>query len=263
VAYDKELARQRHNDQLCKNFATLGDELSKWIIAQKDKISRSKEDLDDQLKHVQSCQTNSVGPDAKRLVPVKEASDKMDAAGIQTNPHTTLTYKDLEVQFNSYKSFLARKSEMLVQEIENSKLRGLTAQDLKEINDNFSQFDENKDKFLSRKELKACLYSLGEEKTNSEIDAILKQYGEERKGEKGMTEHQFQEMMITLFAVSSKKEDILSAFDLMNRGAKVTTLEKMELAGMDEEAIAYVKATAPAKDGGYDTCAWTESVFGR
>jgi hypothetical protein len=260
VAYEKELARQRHNDQLCKNFAAVGEELAKWIISQKDKISGSKDDLEDQLKYVQSCQASCAGADAKRLIPVKEASDKMDAAGIQTNPHTTLTYKDLEVQFNSYQSFLSRKSEMLVQEIENSKLKGLTAQDLKEILDNFSQFDENGDKFLVRHELKACLYSLGEEKTNAEIDAILKEYGQ---GDKGITEEQFIKMMVTLFAVSSKKEDILDAFFLMTRGAPVTTVEKMELAGMDPESIAYVKATAPAKEGGYDTQAWTETVFSK
>jgi len=260
VAYEKELARQRHNDQLCKNFAAVGEELAKWIISQKDKISGSKEDLEEQLKHVQSCQANCVGLDAKRLIPVKEASDKMEAAGIQTNPHTTLTYKDLEVQFNSYQSFLARKSEMLVQEIENSKLKGLTAQDLKEINDNFNQFDENGDKFLSRHELKACLYSLGEEKSNTEIDAIIKEYG---KDAKGITEEQFLKMMVTQFAVSSRKEDILDAFFLMNRGSAVTQVEKMELSGMDPESIAYVKATAPAKEGGYDTHAWTESVFSK
>lgn len=91
--------------------------------------------------------------------------------------HTTLTLKDIEVQWEQYQAFLKKKQQMLIEEIEHAKLRGLTPQQLKEIEENFKKFDKDNSNTIDRHELKACLYSLGEERSASEVTKIMAQYG--------------------------------------------------------------------------------------
>jgi len=52
AAYKKELERQRANDALCKRFAQLAEPLVKWIIDQKDSITKSNDELEQQLKYL-------------------------------------------------------------------------------------------------------------------------------------------------------------------------------------------------------------------
>ena len=96
---------------------------------------------------------------------------------------------------------------MLEAAIEHEKLCGVDAETMKEIEDNFAQFDENKDNLIERKELRACLYSLGEEKTSGETDAILKEFRSEHEGGTfAVTLEGFKEFMITIFGVCYKEE---------------------------------------------------------
>ncbi len=196
AAYGRELEKQRAHDALCLQFASLAEPFSKWISDQKETITTSKDTLEKQLLSVE-LRIGSVESDGAKLVPIREKSDEIEAAGITNNVHTSLTYvfvvnfvilshtfysyKDLEVQWNQYRAFLERKKQMLVEEIENVKLRGLTAEQLQEIQDNFTLFDSNKSGSIDKKELKACLYSLGEEKGKAEIDDIIAKYGRQKE----------------------------------------------------------------------------------
>jgi len=108
--YDKELALQRHNDSLCKQFATVADPFSKWISEQKDIISKNQKDLEEQLKFVNE-RLSSLEKDGAKIVDIKAANDKVEAAGIANNRHTTLTLKDLEVQWGQFKRVLECEEE--------------------------------------------------------------------------------------------------------------------------------------------------------
>ena len=66
----------------------------------------------------------------------------MQDAGITNIRHTTLTLKDVEVQWEQYTKFLDAKKSMLASEIEHSKLRGITPEQFKEIESNFKTFDK-------------------------------------------------------------------------------------------------------------------------
>jgi Ca2+-binding EF-hand superfamily protein len=256
-AYQKELARQRANDALCKQFAGVADPFVKWIVEQKDQITQSKAELDEQLKFV-NAHIASISKDGAKLGPIKELNAKMEAAGITNNRYTTLTSKDVEVQWEQYQSFLKKKQKMLEEEIEHHKMRGVTAEQFKEIEENFRLFDKDQSGNIDKKELKACLYSLGEEKNRSEIEGILKQYGKDGR----MPYPSFKEFMISLLGVSVTKDDILNSFNLICKGEEVAKLERMEVV-MAEEDIDYIKKTAPAAKGGYNYVPWTEDVFSR
>jgi len=149
---------------------------------------------------------------------------------------------------------------MLEEEIEHHKMRGVTVEQFREIEGVFKQFDADNSGHIDKKELKACLYSLGEEKTKSEIEAIFAKYGS--KDVNGIKYGDFREFMINLLGVSDTKDDILNSFKLINKGDEVAKVDKMELV-MAEEDISYIKKTATSSNGGYDYKSWAESVFAR
>jgi hypothetical protein len=161
-AYQAELDVQRANDALCKRFADVADPLSRWITEQKDVITKSKAELDEQLAYVQQ-RLASTAADSANLAQVRSLQDEIDSKSI-TNRHTLLTARDVEVQWQQYEAFLGRKKQMLQEAIEHHKLRGITPEQYAEIETNFKQFDKNSNGRLEPKELKACLYSLGEER---------------------------------------------------------------------------------------------------
>eukprot|EP01156_Anaeramoeba_ignava_P013791 Anaeramoba_ignava/a607539_2293.p1 GENE.a607539_2293~~a607539_2293.p1 ORF type:complete len:998 (+),score=362.98 a607539_2293:509-3502(+) len=256
-AYEIELKRQRDNDELCRKFAGLADPFSKWITEQKDGITASKESLEKQLEFINNC-IKQLPEEKKKLDPLKDLQEKMDKAGIQNNRHTSLTLKDVLVQFEQFEIFLTRKKKMLEEEIEHQKLRGITEEQMQEIEENFKQFDFDNSGTIDRKELTACLYSLGEERTPKEINKIMEEYGDG----KDISYERFKDFMIVIFGDTDTKDEIINSFILINRGFKVAKKDLMELV-MDDHDIDYISKTAPKLDDGYDFYAWTEDVFAR
>jgi len=184
----------------------------------------------------------------------------MDAAGITTNRHTTLTLKDVIAQWQQYQIFLKRKQVMLEEEIERERLKGVTPEQLKEIESNFKQFDTQSTGSLDRKTFKACLYSLGEERTNAEIDELMKTFGDGSK----VPYEGYKKFMVNVLGVSDSKTDILAGFELMTRGAPTAHPERLEHAGLGKQDIDYFTKTAPKVDNeSYNFRAWTDDVFNR
>src|SRR5690606_36511256 len=109
--------------------------------------------------------------------------------------HTSLSAQDVQIQANQYDLFLAKKKTMLHEEIEHKNLRGVTPEEYKEIEENFKAFDKDGSNSIDKRELRACLYSLGEEKTKSEIEAIITKHGSDGK----MSYEQFKEFMIQIY----------------------------------------------------------------
>jgi spectrin beta, non-erythrocytic 1/4/5 len=256
-AYAQELAKQQANDALCKEFAEMAEPLAAFIKEHKDKITHSKEELEAQLSFVEEC-IGSVPTD--KLAAAKAQQEKIDAAGITNNRHTLLSAKDLEVQFGQYNEFLSQKKTMLEEAIEHHKLRGITPEQYREIEENFKAYDKSGSGSLNAKELKACLYSLGEERGRAEIQAIIQQHGGDGADE--LDYNGFKEFMITLLGDTDTQDEIVDSFKLINRG-DVATDARMEIVGMPEHDQEYIRKTAPAVEGGYDFNVWTADVFSR
>ena len=123
---------------------------------------------------------------------------------------------------------------------------------------NFPQFDKNKNNRLDAKELKACLYSLGEERGAKEIAAIVEQYG----ANGSIPYDGFKEFMIALLGDTDTKEEIINSFRLINR-ADVIIQERLDIVSVPPDVQQYLRDTAPAADGGLNYVAWTEDVFSR
>jgi len=259
--YEATLATERYNDQLCQKFAGLIVPLSQFINSGKDTITTSTASLEEQLDYINK-KLASREEDGKQLAPIKEVYKEMTDRKITHNEHTSLTVKDIEVQWDQYKSFLENKKKQIEEEIENAKLRGLTPSDLRDIEDNFNAYDKNHNGILEMNELKACLYSLGEEKSKSQVEEILKTFGDGKQ----LNYNQFKEMMIRVLGDADTKEEVLFGFRLINRlpetGPTVAVREKLSQV-MTPEDIEYIFRTAPAQGDGVNYASWTEDIFSR
>eukprot|EP01119_Soliformovum_irregulare_P010300 TRINITY_DN2527_c0_g1_i1.p1 TRINITY_DN2527_c0_g1~~TRINITY_DN2527_c0_g1_i1.p1 ORF type:complete len:1111 (+),score=542.58 TRINITY_DN2527_c0_g1_i1:57-3389(+) len=258
--YEAELSRQRANDALCKEFASVAEPLSTFILKMKEMITTSNKELEAQLAFVET-RINSASEDAAPMGKLKELDAKMAAAEIVFNRHTSLTLKDVDVMWQQYLHFLNGKKKMLQEEIENSKLRGITAEQFEEIRVNFNQFDTDKSGTISRKELKALLYSLGEEKTAAEIQSILKEYGKDA----AMPYEGFREFMIKLLGDSNTKDEILEGFRLILKGINgPSRSEEQRLTDvMSDDDVSYLKENATWNGGVVNFEKFTEEVFAR
>lgn len=259
AAYETELARQRANDALCKEFADQVEPLNKFIVDKKEHITNSKEELEQQLATVQACIADLPNQQPK-LDAIHATYARIEAAGITDNRHTILTNKDVDVMWQQYSIFLEKKQKMLEDEIANQKLRGVSAEQMAEIKHNFKQFDKDNSGTINAKELKACLYSLGEEKGKSEIEKIMTEFG----GASGeMPEASFIEFGIRLYGDSDTQEEILAGFKLINRGEDIAHADKLEPVLTDHD-FKYFTTTAPVIAGTtYNYNAWTADVYSR
>lgn len=97
-AYNTELERQRVNDALCKEFASVADPLSQWIVNTKDHVSESKESLEAQLHYVEE-RIAKLPEDGERVSQVYDLQAKLDERMVTNNRHTTLIAK---VAFSRY-----------------------------------------------------------------------------------------------------------------------------------------------------------------
>jgi len=256
--YEDELARLTREDQLCKSFADLVDPISKNIDHVKAQVQEAKGDLDSQFAYVRDSLAEAEKMD--KMPRIRELQSQIDAAGITYNPHTMLTAADLEVQWTQYVALLQSKKAMLEEETEHNKMRGLTKEQYVEIEEQFKQFDKSKNGLLEKNEFKACLYSLGHEKTGQEVLAVMAKYG--AKDGKGMQYDGFKEFMINELGDNDSKGDIVAGFKLLNKDGETCKMSNLD-ALMEDVDISYLKTHMKATGDAHDYHSWTEEVFAR
>jgi len=259
AAYNAALAQSRTNDALCKKFADAAVAFVQHLNSSKQKMADATGDLEAQLKLVEEKLKTAESSESKRLPEIKSLSDAVEKAGILSNPHTLLSYKAVDVQWRQYLDFLARKKRTIEDEIQTKKWRGLTPQQMEEINKQFQQYDTDNSKTLDLAEFRACLYSLGNDVDTAACKKIMVKYG---GTEKEMPYEAFKEFMISQLGDSDTKEEILAGFKQMNKGKESATPKNMEI--LSDADVKYVTDNAPRlKDGTYDYVALVNALFAR
>lgn len=255
--HKKALEVQRINDGLCKDFAELINTFSGSITALRSQIASSSESLEIQLENSQKMHKDRA--EAAKIPPIESLEKDIVDRGITNNRHTFLGSKDANVIFEQFETFLVRKAKMLEEEIVQKKLRGMTTKQYQEVKERFAQFDSDKSGELSIGEIKACLFSLGEEVNNRQVEKILHDYGDEQK--KIMSIEGFIQFMIFLFGVNDSREEILDGFKMLNRGEELASDERMDLIPNDD--LDFIKKTAPIVKDEWNYTEWVNEVFSR
>lgn len=258
-AYETELARQRANDALCKSFADKATPFSEAVASKKKEVTESDAKLEDQLTRVDALIGEAAADNKAVIEELSGINAKMEEAGITTNTHTPLTFKDCSVMGDMYASFLDRKKKQLEEEIEHANLRGLTREQYAEIEAQFKEFDSDSSGSLDKFEFRAALFSLNEDRPQKEVAELMSKYG---SVETGIPESGFTEFMISVLGDTDTKDEIVGGFKLINHEGEVATTEYLGDI-LDDETRDYITSTAPAVDGGFDYVAWTDDVFSR
>lgn len=258
--YNKEVETQKYNDSVCQDFATVAEEFHKWILTEVEKITTSGESLEDQLDRVEK-EIWKGSEKHKTLKTIEEIQNKITSLGVANNPYTTLSYEDLIMQWAQFTEFLSQKKSAVEEQIIVTKYRGISADQIREIEKSFSLYDTNKDGFVDRKELKQCLYSLGEELEMTEIDNMINLYGERDRATPVMSLAKFKEMMITLYGDTGTREEIIESFQFLSKGDEDLSPAVTERALSETDREYFTKSAPLNEKGNYDFRAWTDAIF--
>eukprot|EP00055_Hartaetosiga_balthica_P011900 m.55751 g.55751 ORF g.55751 m.55751 type:complete len:1252 (-) comp7769_c0_seq1:791-4546(-) len=258
--YDSELQRHRDNDALCKSFAEIVDPFEKKVNGLMESVLSSKDEEESQLKQV----NDSISSAASHVLDfdtVYKMEQDIASREILLNPHTVMSVDDVKLTWDNYMQVLQSRQPYLEGVVAYRKYRGISPEQYEEMEEIFKMFDKDGSKTINEKELRSCLFSLGEERTKSEIQDYMKKYA----GSGSLSFEPFRDLMVTLLGDTGTRESTCESFTVITRGiAGVTEKDLVDL--LNDSDIAYVKATAPASEevaGAMDFTSWVDSVFSR
>jgi len=261
-----ELQKQKDlNDKLCKDFAEAVKSFTDYLTKKKANIAGNKsQELEQQLASLLASASDDNQADGK-LKAVTDAEAKLKARFIANNPHTSVSKGDCDANWAQYKLMFQKKKELLESQIEEKKKSGLTDEQLQEIRENFTYFDKDKTNFLEKRELRACLQSLGESSTPKDIAALLEKYDGDKDGKLKFDE--FQKFMFTKLGDTNSREEILGSFKYL--AFDKDTITETNLVSVINDVswktrhVDYLKKEMPKKNDGYDYIKWTTDAFNR
>ena len=138
-----------------------------------------------------------------------------------------------------------------------TKLQGTTTGGGSAARKAFKKFDKDGSGSIEKKELKACLFSLGEELTSAQVDEHLQHFGSGRS----LNLDQFKDLMIHLIGVIHTRERILESFAFIARDDEKVELSRLDR--LDQEHLDFVKRTVPTASDALDFHKFTDVVFAR
>jgi len=221
-------------------------------------------ELEQQLADVEKSAGES-GKARQLLNTIGEIDERIKARLITNNKFTAITKGDCEAMWNQFGLILEKKKQLILSQIEEKKKSGLTDEQMQEISDNFAYFDKNKSNYLDRKELRACLQSLGEDATPKDIDAVLKAY--DADGDNKIQFSEFQAFMFTKLGDTNSQEEIVQAFKYLAYDLDYIKVEHLENVINDlswkKRHVDYLKKEMKPKKDGLDYDRWSQEVFQR
>ena len=202
---------------------------------------------------------SETGERAAQLSEVKRLQDGLDARGVTFNPYTTARCDDLSAQVAEFEKLLQMRKPLLEAEIEFKKNRGVTAEQYREWEGLFGKFDKDRSGLMEKRELRACVFSLGDELTSAELDRLIAQFGRGGK----LTVEQFKSLMVELTGVQDNHGRIMEALRYISRDAPrcpLTTLKRL----LPADVVSFiVSSAAPDASGTVDYATWADVVFSR
>lgn len=239
-------------DKACSEFAALANPWAEWLVSLKDAVTNSNAALDKQLELVKEAEAAATDDSKLQAVLAKEVQ-------VATNPHTVHSSSSLKLQWQQYQSFLVSKENLLKEQMHAKRLRGLSQEQYDLMFEQFNEYDKNSDKQLNFDELKSCLFAQGENRKKEEIEAILKQFGNDKKE---IEFDAYVEYMVSVLGGQNTSEKVTEALTLINNGpdARIELMKDV----FTKDQLEYINNTAPkTADGNLDMKAWVQAMFSR
>jgi len=129
---------------------------------------------------------------------------------------------------------------------------------------NFNYFDKNKTNDIDRRELRACLQSLGQDATPKDIDKVFTQFA---PGKTKLTFEDFKQFMIKSLGDANTKDEILTSFKYLSFDHDYVRVDVLATLVNDvswkDKHVNYLKQHMKPKGEGLDFGTWTTEVFNR
>jgi len=255
-----ETARQNHNESLRVSFANQANAFAAWIKEKSAAINNNAGSLEEQLARLQALKTEILSA-SSQLTAVESSHTALEEAGVTSNPHTDATYPSLKVSYEGLAKEVSNKETVIQREIFQKTNANVSAEQLAEFKEVFEHFDKDRTGTLSRLEFKACLTSLGEDLSDSDIDKIIASIGKEGR----VPFDNFCTFMSERAADSDTQDKIVAAFQALSGGNPWVTEGQLRQA-LPGEKVDYLIANMPLYNGiqgQFDFNAWSGHAFSR
>jgi actinin alpha len=262
AALQQEFQRQKANDAICREFASQAQNFSSWLKQQRDQLGARKGDLQQQLDGLRAQQTQFASHGKESLDKLEATNKKVEAARVKHNKHTDLTLRTLSAEYEQLDTALDKQATLLTNEIMAKKNADVTPEQLKEFKEVFNHFDRDGNGMLAKIEFKACLQTLGDEPSDSELDNIMR--GLDPEG-KGVSFDKFTEHMVKRTKDSDTTDEIMESFKALANDKEFVTETDLRKV-LTNDRVAYLISHMPKyKDveGGYDYRAWVEQAYAK
>ena len=266
--------RERQNkiidDRISKEFADAVDAFNGWLNGLKQEQKGSKdEELEKQLSTLEGIK-GRLGEYEAHAATLATKQEAVNGRNISNNPFTVSTPEDCAALVSQFTQVIEKKITMVQEQIANKEKGGLTEEQEAEVLANFKYFDTDASGKLVKKELRACMQSLGVEFSPQVVDEVLKKYDTTGDGQLEFAE--FKHYMATILGDAQGSEDIESGFYLIAMEKDETNVTQGQLAALEnglswkEKHITYLTSGNPdvPMDGDkFDYKKWTAAVFAR
>lgn len=221
ATYQAELARWREDDAACKEFADLVNPIHGAVEGMLQTLMATGNSEEDQLaavtKVLEDFQTECFKlPNAQKL------AVGLAARSIVVNPYSTNSVDLVQSELENVQHVAEKKRPHLESLIEYKKFKGISPAQYTEMETLFKEYDANDSNSISAKELRSCLFSLGEERSKSEIAKYMATFA---KGKGELTFEQFRDLMMELIGDMGTSDGLVESFRMLSSGQPFITLE--------------------------------------
>jgi len=199
--------------------------------------------------------------EGKALNHLVELNQQIEDAQIAENPYTEHSLDSLKNLWNALNTLLKQKIESLEKEVLAKSDTGLSPEQVKEFKECFTHFDQDKDNFLNRLELGACLKSLGQDVSFEEggsLDMIISQI--DHDNDKNVNFNEFLEYMERISSIQDTPQAVKDAFKALANGKDFITEADMR-AVLHPDKVAYLIQHMKKVHDGYDYASWTDHAY--
>jgi len=269
-ALHAEIAKQNQiiDDRLCKALADAIDTFTGWVNSKKAALKALKgQELDAQLQALEASTGDHGDYDGKHKPALDAATAAVKARNITNNKFTALTADDCAAMWAQYLQYVEKKRELLQSQLKEKESGGLSDEQKAEIATAFAHFDKDGSKQLEKRELRACLASLGEPSAPADVDALLAKY--DHSGDAKLSLDEFEDFMKQQLGTSEEKPDILNGFKLIALDHETVCSAKQLDSVINEKSfkdshVDWILNSEGPKDGdGVNYPKFTEQTFAR
>ena len=262
--WEKMLDSEKQKDALCMQFADAAKVLASHCDAEKTALdnatkSGSAEEQLAAVKAISEKHNSGEGPCASLLGMGEDSLASLqsacDDAGIVVNPYTPHTIYTLTATWEELGKALKNTEDDLAAQILATKAVEVPAERLREIQEVFAFFDQDKDNKLNLQELREGCRGVGIDLEDDEVERRMRaKVGDVME----FNLDQFVEFMLEEIKTGASKDDVIRAFTILSGGEKISN-ECINSVFKEKWLVDYLLENIV--DGDYN--AFTDDVFSR